>query len=166
MRFTTITSDASRAIVKRIRSESEADLTAAQVAARSRGFLSTEEVEAADRGIEGQREGTRRAAENREAEAEAQGGRSESAARKKRHREAASQQGPFECPLCCKKYASKDGRNKHLRQGKCCNDEGEHAAAMEALGLGGGTGSGQKGKPKPRPSSSKKGQKNGSKRAR
>jgi len=49
--------------------------------------------------------------------------------------------------------------------GKCCADEGEHAAAMEALGLGGGTGSGQKGKPKPR-HSSKKGQKNGSKRAR
>ena len=163
-------SSAHRATVEHIRSSSKADLTAAQVAARSRGFLSTEEVKAADRGIEGtrvwQREGTRRAAEIREAEAEAQGGRSESAVRNKRHRDAAEQQGTFDCPLCFKKYASKDGRNKHLRQGKCCAGEGEHAAAMEALGLGGGTGSGQKGKPKPRHSSSKKGQKNGSKRAR
>ena len=33
-------------------------------------------------------------------------------------------------------YKSKDGRNKHLRQGKCYNDEEEHAAAMEKLGLG------------------------------
>ena len=156
------TSQTHRTTVKRIRSSSKADLTVAQVVARS--GLSTEEVEAADRGIEGQREATRRAAENREAEAEAQGGRSESAARKKRHREAAEQQKTFECPLCFKEYKSKDGRNKHLRQGKCCNDEEKHAAAMEKLGLGGGTGSGQRGKPKG--PSSKKGKKYGPQRAR
>ena len=144
-----ITWQAHRATVERIRSSSKTDLTAAQVAARSRGLLSTEEVEAADRLIEGMREGmregTRRAAEICEAKAEAQGGRSEAAARSKRHREAATQQGPFGCPRCFKMYKSKDGRNKHLRQGKCYNDEEEHAAAMEELGLGGGKGSGQRG---------------------
>ena len=161
------TSNASRAIVKSIRSESKADLTATQVAARSRGFLSTEEVEAADRGIEGQREGTRRAAENREAKAAAQGGPTKAAKRAKRHREAANQQGPCGCPLCFKTFGSRDGRNKHVRRGTCCVDEVKHAAAMEQLGLGGGKGSGQMGKPKgPRNSSSKKGQKNGSTRAR
>ena len=165
------TSSAHRATVEHIRSSSKADLTAAQVAARSRGFLSTEEVKAADRGIEGtrvwQREGTRRAAENREAEAAAQGGPTKAAKRAKRHREAANQQGPCGCPLCFKTFGSRDGRNKHVRRGSCCVDEVKHAAAMEQLGLGGGKGSGQMGKLKgPRNSSSKKGQKNGSTRAR
>ena len=59
------TVQAHRATVKRIRSESKVDLTAAQVAARSRGFLSTEEVEAADRGIEGVRIGGGAAARSR-----------------------------------------------------------------------------------------------------